>query len=283
MWQPKLSHIDRMFSSSFARVKTERNLERGLVMSKANGHSAKIISLSLILGQSLPANSASAESASPSYSYKSLEKVLNQMDRPSAWHAEYKQMAPPASAIPGPQGEARYSYRSPNSIDRTFHTFFPWRGATGAPLPAPAAYGNYAVSGSAGVSGAAAPGGNPFGLSPFGILHYLWDPTVYTSSANPVSLVEVRSDMQVAQQQSALAQSAARRAKYAATAAERQQAAEQARQYAQAARAAAQRAQMVAQAGSSNPADVAALAEEQANQAETAARQAGASSDAWRW
>jgi len=256
---------------------------------KAIGSNCRVVScLSLLLlglhGSACEEVSAATQSnGSPYYSFKNLEKVLNQqVDQPSDWRQEYRQIAPPARTIPGPQGESRYSFKNPNVVDRSFHTFFPWRGSQASP-PSDPGYQGYAVSGSAGTSGAATPQSNPFNLSPFGILHYLWDPTTYTSSSNPVSLVEVRSDLQVAQQQSALAESAARRAKYASNPQERQEAAAQAKAYAVAARAAAQRAQEVAQAGSSNPAEVAALATQEADRAVSAARQATTNLNVGSW
>src|SRR5271154_3759883 len=63
------------------------------------------------------------------YSYKNLEKVLNQEDKPSDWRQGYSQIAPPARAVPGPAGESRYQFKDPAESDRSFHTFFPWRSA----------------------------------------------------------------------------------------------------------------------------------------------------------
>lgn len=237
-----------------------------------------------LTGQIAAAATDSGTASGNYYSFKNLEKALNQMDRSSNWKQTERQIMPSPKTIQGPNGESRYAFRSPSTQDRSFHTFFPWRNAAAAPAPAPSAsYSGYAVSGSAGTTGAAAPQNNPFDLSPFGVLHYLWDPTTYTSSSNPVSLVEVRNDLQVAQQQSALAESAAQRSKYASTPQERQEAAQQARYYAQAAKQAAQRAQEVAQSGSSNPADVAALASEEADRAVSAARQANSNLSISHW
>lgn len=121
---------------------------------------------------------------------------------------------------------------------------------------------------------ASAVGGNPFNLSPFGMLHYLWDDTTYVSSANPVTLYQSQNDLQTAQRYSQMAQSAAMRAKYAGSQAERAEAARQAQYYAGMAKQAAQSAQEVAEAGSLNPAEVAQAAMQQANQAQSYARSA---------
>jgi hypothetical protein len=243
------------------------------------GGGGSLSSMALVLGliasscQVAHAATDSNNAGGNYYSFKNLEKALNQMDQSSDWKQTYRQIAPSPKTIQGPGGEARYAFSSPSTQDRSFHTFFPWRNSAAGPETA-APDSGYAVSGSAGTTGVATPQSNPFDLSPFGVLHYLWDPTTYTSSSNPVSLVEVRNDLQVAQQQSAMAESAAKRAKYASTPQERQAAAQQARYYAQAAQQAAQRAQAVAQGGSSNPSDVAALASEEADRAVNAARQA---------
>ena len=117
-------------------------------------------------------------------------------------------------------------------------------------------------------------GGNPFNLSPFGVLHYLWDDTTYVSSANPVTLYQTQNELQTAQQYSNMAQAAASRAKYASNAEERAQAVQQAQYYAGLAKQAAQTAQQVSQSGSLNPSDVAAAAEQQAQQAQNFANQA---------
>lgn len=117
-------------------------------------------------------------------------------------------------------------------------------------------------------------GSNPFNLSPFGMLHYMWDDTTYTSPTNPVALYQVQNDLQIAKQQSQLAQSAAARAKYATTAAQRQQAAQQAHYYAQQAQIAAQRARNESQAGSLDPAQLANAAGNEAQQAADAANKA---------
>ncbi|MBY0546934.1 MAG: hypothetical protein K2W95_06555 [Candidatus Obscuribacterales bacterium] len=132
---------------------------------------------------------------------------------------------------------------------------------------------NLANSGYGG-AGPGLPGGNPFNLSPFGMLHYMLDDTTYVSDANPVTLYEVQNDLATARQQSALAQAAAQRARYASTPEEREQAAQQARYYAGVARVAAQRAKSQSQMGSLNPADVAAAAAEQAEDAANFANQA---------
>lgn len=125
-----------------------------------------------------------------------------------------------------------------------------------------------------GGAGPGLPGGNPFNLSPFGMLHYMLDDTTYVSDANPVTLYEVQNDLATARQQSALAQAAAQRARYAATPEQRQQAAQQAQYYASVAKAAAQRAKMQSQMGSLNPTDVANATAEQAEAAANFANQA---------
>jgi hypothetical protein len=237
------------------------------------------------LTNSLPAScegQPSGNSPAAYYSYPNLEKLLNQEEKTSQWRNGLKNFNQAAQTAPAVGGESRYSFRQPQAFDRNLHAFFPWHKAQGA-QPTPAGYSGYAVSGSSGVQAGTQAAGNPFNLSPFGVLHYLWDPTVYTSSSNPVSLVEVRSQLQIAQQQSALAQAAAARSKYANTPAERQQAAALAQQYAALARQAAQRAQSIAEAGSSNPADVAALASDEAGKASAAAHQAARSATGLPW
>jgi hypothetical protein len=118
-------------------------------------------------------------------------------------------------------------------------------------------------------------GSNPFNLNPFGILHYLWDDTTYVSQSNPVALYGVQNDLQQVQQFSTMAQSAAKRARYAADAQERQQANAQARYYAQQAQLIARRAQQTAAAGSLDPASVAAMAAQEANNASQAVSGSG--------
>lgn len=118
------------------------------------------------------------------------------------------------------------------------------------------------------------PGGNPFNLSPFGMLHYMWDDTNYVSDANPVTLYQTQSELQTAQHYSQMAQAAASRAHYARNNQEREEAAQQSRYYASLAKQAARQAQQVAQSGSLNPAEVAQAAVEQANSAANYASQA---------
>jgi hypothetical protein len=115
-------------------------------------------------------------------------------------------------------------------------------------------------------------GSNPFNLNPFGILHYLWDDTTYVSQSNPVALYGVQNDLQRVQQFSTMAQSAAKRARYAADPQERQQANAQAHYYAQQAQLIASHAQQTAAAGSLDPASVAAMAAQEANNASQAVK-----------
>lgn len=149
-----------------------------------------------------------------------------------------------------------------------------------ADLPAPSAVsGIYGASpGMVSGQGTNVPvelgGSNPFNLSPFGMLHYMWDDTTYTSPTNPVALYQVQNDLQIAKQQSQLAQSAAVRAKYLTDPAQRAQAAKQAQYYAQQAQMAAQRARNESEAGSLDPAQLATAAGNDANVAAEAANQA---------
>lgn len=117
-------------------------------------------------------------------------------------------------------------------------------------------------------------GSNPFNLSPFGMLHYMWDDTTYTSPTNPVALYQVQSDLQIAKQQSQLAQSAAARAKYATDPKARQTAAQQAQYYARQSQLAAERARSESEAGSLDPAQLATSAANDANEAYAAAKKA---------
>lgn len=129
---------------------------------------------------------------------------------------------------------------------------------------------------SAGGAGAMAgrPGGNPFNLSPFGMLHYLWDDTSYVSEANPVTLYQTQNELQSAEHYSQMAQAASARVRYARNAQEKQEAARQAQYYAKMAKQAAQQAQEVSESGSLNPAEVAQAAAQQASAAEQSASQA---------
>lgn len=154
-------------------------------------------------------------------------------------------------------------------------------------LPAPSAVsGTYGaspgmVSGQGGNVPVEAGGSNPFNLSPFGMLHYMWDDTTYTSPTNPVALYQVQNDLQIAKQQSQLAQSAAARAKYLTNPAQRAEAAKQAQYYAQQAQLAAQRARNESEAGSLDPAQLATAAGNDANAAAEAANQAASSSSSY--
>lgn len=124
---------------------------------------------------------------------------------------------------------------------------------------------------------------NPFNLSPFQMLHYMWDDTTYTSDANPVSLFEVRNSLQVAQQDAQLAQSAATRARFATNPQEKEQAVQQAQYYADQARTAARQANADAQGGSLNPNEVASAAVNEADLAQQAATSATSNASARVW
>lgn len=117
-------------------------------------------------------------------------------------------------------------------------------------------------------------GGNPFNLSPFGMLHYLWDDTTYVSAANPVTLYQTQNELQTAEHYSQMAQAASSRVRYARNPEEKAEAAQQAQYYANMAKQAAQQAQEVSESGSLNPADVAQAAMQQANAAQQSASQA---------
>ncbi|MBX9685360.1 MAG: hypothetical protein K2X27_01585 [Candidatus Obscuribacterales bacterium] len=214
-------------------------------------------------------------SAAQADEFGKLENIMNKVDQPQDWQSPEGQPAavptaaePPPPATPTPQafGALGNNYMRPGmpysneSINALQHSAI-WR-YMGKPV-------NMAGAPAGQV------GGNPFNLSPFGMLHYLWDDTTYTSSANPVTLYQTQNELQSAQQYSQMAQAAASRAKYARSPEERDQAAQQAQYYAGLAKKAALDAQQVSQAGSLNPADVAQAAVEQANQAQDYARQAG--------
>lgn len=216
--------------------------------------------------------------------YNNLENELNKIDQPKDWQnvdtsgeanltsrpansGWQSQTTPLPPATPTPQSFAP-SYNSymrpgmPYSREQipALQNSTVWRSMTN-----PAAYAG-PMAGQA--------GGNPFNLSPFGILHYLWDDTTYVSAANPVTLYQTQNELQTAQQYSRMAQAAASRARYAPTPQERSQAAQQSQYYAGLARQAAQQAQQVSQAGSLNPSDVAAAAAQQAQDAQSYATQA---------
>jgi hypothetical protein len=207
-----------------------------------------------------------ATDSNDNYGYRNLEGLLNQADKPSAWKQTFKTLAP-YHHVPEQNSRAYYAFQHPGAQERTFHSFNPW-GAQPASSGAASAYHCAPATGSGEV--------NPFNLSPFEVLHYLWDPTTYTSNSNPVTLTEVRDQLQIAQHYSALAQSAARRAKYACDPESRQTSAREAQAYAQQAQAAADRARELSESGSSNPAEVAALAGQEAQQARRAASQCAA-------
>ena len=213
-----------------------------------------------------------------------LEKLMNQYDSPQSWKNVPAQMAPAAApTAPAQRPQAPWMRAAPRMAQfaSSLRNSPIWRAATSANACTGMPAQGWAAS-SAVPEGIYA-GQNPFNLSPFGVLHYLWDPTTYTSSSDPVSLTEVRSDLQQAQQYSVLAESAAKRAKYATDPQERQSAAAQAQQYANMSRAAADRANAVAEGGSSNPADVAALAQQVAAQAQAQASQASLSAGGTPW
>jgi hypothetical protein len=123
---------------------------------------------------------------------------------------------------------------------------------------------------------------NPFNLSPFGMLHYMWDDTTYVSSTNPVNEYEVRDNLQIAQQEAALAESAEKRAKYSSDPVDRKAAAEEAQQYAQAAKEAYQRAQSAGATGSYDPGSWMGQARDQAERAQSAADRANTAAAGWR-
>lgn len=230
--------------------------------------------------------------------YNKLQNELNQADQPRDWanSRDYTQYQAPQGVQPQ-QGagqvwqdtqqqysSAPRSYSAPPPVTPTPQSFAPSYMRPGMPysaesIPAlknsivwrmmhnPAAYGGAPAGQGPG-------GGNPFNLTPFGMLHYLWDDTTYVSAANPVTLYQTQSELQTAQQYSNMAQAAASRAKYARSPQERAEAAQQAQYYAEQAKQAAMQAQQVSQSGSLNPSDVAAAAVEQARAAQGAANQA---------
>jgi len=213
-----------------------------------------------------------------------LDKLMNQYDTPQSWKNVPAQMAPAAQQPAQPQVQEPPWARTPPSMTQFTSALSNspiWRAAT--PANAHSGMPAQGWAATSAVPQGIYSGQNPFNLSPFGVLHYLWDDTTYTSSSDPVSLTEVRSDLQQAQQYSSMAESAATRAKYATNPQERQEAATQAQQYANMARAAANRANAVAEGGSSNPADVAALAQQVAAQAQAQASQASANAAGTHW
>lgn len=226
--------------------------------------------------------------------YNKLQSELNQADQARDWSnsRDYTQYQAPQESTgqswPDTQQQysapAQRSYSAPPPVTPTPQSFAPSYMRPGMPysaesIPAlknsivwrmmhnPAAYGGAPAGQGPG-------GGNPFNLTPFGMLHYLWDDTTYVSAANPVTLYQTQSELQTAQQYSNMAQAAASRAKYARSPQERAEAAQQAQYYAEQAKQAAMQAQQVSQSGSLNPSDVAAAAVEQARAAQGAANQA---------
>lgn len=189
--------------------------------------------------------------------------------------------APPSSMIY--RGGSPYAPVSPitNSFANLLHPPGGMPGYGGG-MPAPSAVsGTYAPGSTPYMAAGAGPnvpveqgGSNPFNLSPFGMLHYMWDDTTYTSPTNPVALYQVQNDLQIAKQQSQLAQSAAARAKYLTDPAARRQASQQAQYYAQQAQLAAERARSESEAGSLDPAQLATAASSEADQAAAAAKNA---------
>jgi len=215
-----------------------------------------------------------------------LEKELNQFDTPQSWKnvpvsdegaRPAEPARQPALATPVPEPGFSRSMSSAAQLGNMLKNSPMWRASSRNPASAP----SYQATNQGWAQNAFVPQGwnqgpNPFNLTPFQALHYMWDPTTYTSSSNPLTLTEVRNEMQQAEQYSQLAQSAAARAKYASTPAEKQAAASQAQQYAAMAQQAANQAQQISEGGSSSPAEVAALAQQSAAQAQAMAAQAAA-------
>ena len=195
--------------------------------------------------------------------YSNLQKMLNHVDQKSNWtrgRSNYY-TAPPVTPTPQAFAHSYTQYGMPyaNSSIAALRNSTLWRNLTHS-QPA----GGMATQA----------GGNPFNLSPFGMLHYMWDDTNYVSNANPMTLYQTQSDLQNAQHYSQMAQAAAARARYARNTQEREEAAQKSRYYAGLAQQAARQAQEVSQAGSLNPAEVAQAALEQANSASSYANQA---------
>lgn len=201
--------------------------------------------------------------------FANLQKMLNTVDKPQDWRKNTpgteRYQAPPATPTPQAFAAPRNSYMRPG---------MPYSSESIKALQNSAVWrymGNHANY--AGPM-AGQPGGNPFNLSPFGMLHYMWDDTNYVSDANPVTLYQTQNELQTAQRYSQMAQAASARARYARNPQERAEAAQQAQYYANQARQAAQQAQEVSQSGSLNPAEVAQAALQQANAAQSFASQA---------
>ena len=214
--------------------------------------------------------------------YSNLNNIMNQVDKPQDWsHANpgtsYYQ-APPTT--PTPQAFARPTYNSyarPAYNGPAYNSYMrpgmPYSSASISALQHSPIWKYMAKPAYAGPM-AGQPGGNPFNLSPFGMLHYMWDDTNYVSDANPVTLYQTQSELQSAQQFSQMAQAASTRARYARNPQERAEAAQQAQYYANQAKMAAQQAQQVSESGSLNPAEVAQAAVQQAQSAQNFASQA---------
>lgn len=210
--------------------------------------------------------------------YNKLENELNQVDQPRDWRnvpVEGAQTQP--NYMPGPPAALPPVSPTPQSFAPAYNSYMrPGMPYSSEQIPALQNSTVWRTMSNPAYAGpmAGQAGGNPFNLSPFGILHYLWDDTTYVSAANPVTLYQTQNELQTAQQYSRMAQAAANRARYAPNPQERAQAAQQAQYYAGIAKQAAQQAQQVSQSGSLNPADVAAAAAEQAQSAQTYANQA---------
>lgn len=202
--------------------------------------------------------------------YAKLEKVLDKVDQPQDWPAmPNQQYARPGQAPPATPTPQAFSPFASSYMQRGM----PYSSESIAALKNSAVWKYMTKPGAAGAMAGQA-GGNPFNLSPFGMLHYMWDDTNYVSDANPVTLYQTQSELQTAQRYSQLAQAASSRGRYARNPQEREAAAQQARYYAGLAKQAAQQAQQVSQAGSLNPAEVAQAAVQQANAAQSYASQA---------
>lgn len=203
--------------------------------------------------------------------FSKLENLLNKEDQPQDWRggnsASYH---PPPPVTPTPQAfnPTRNSY---------LRQGMPYSSESISALQHSAIWKYMSHPSFAGMNAAAsepASAANPFNLSPFGMLHYMWDDTTYVSAANPVTLYQAQTQLQAAQHYSRMAQAASRRVRYAANAEQKAEAVQQARYYAGLAQQAAQQAKMESESGSLNPAEVAKAAGQEAMQAQNYARQA---------
>lgn len=180
-------------------------------------------------------------------SEQQLESELNQMDRPSVWRnvpvSGARQQVPPMQPV--------------NTVIQNF-------------LPQSVASGNSQQP-------------NPFNLSPFGMLHYMWDDRTYVSSTNPIDQYEVRDNLQMAQQEAALAEVASKRARYSSDPEYRRDAAAQAKAYADAARMATSRAYSDMGEGSLDAPGVASMVRDQATRAQDYANRAAAMANGGGW